>query len=257
MPAPAGTKRIKGLQITRPFVFGSIARPIDPNKKPPNLPAEHTHQWTVFVKGVDDVDISYWLKKVQFKLHETYANALRTIDGPPFEVTETGWGEFEVQIKLHIISEANEKPAILWHALKLHPYGENAEQQRERREPIISQNYEEIMFADPTEQFYDIMTGGGPQQQASKGKGTGKGSKQAAYARGGGGGDGGRTSEIPVKESPGNPYSQDTEAKELDRLKEAIKQVDQMVLKERVTLAERERVLEEAKKVEGLQVKKK
>jgi len=55
-----------------------------------------------------DEDISKYIKKVQFKLHETYTSALRVIEKPPFEVTETGWGEFEVQIKIYF-SDVNEK----------------------------------------------------------------------------------------------------------------------------------------------------
>lgn len=59
-------------------VYGSIATPVNPDKKPPNLPMDHTHQWTVSVKGVNDADISHFIKKVQFKLHDTYANPLRS-----------------------------------------------------------------------------------------------------------------------------------------------------------------------------------
>lgn len=229
-----------------------MAQPIDPSQKPPNLPAEHTHQWTVWVKGVDDEDISYWLKKVQFKLHETYANSLRTVEREPFEVTETGWGEFEIQIKLYFVPESNEKPQSIWHGLKLHPYGPDAEQQRERREAIISQNYEEVIFNEPVEQFYEILTGASV-QPITKGKGS-KGSKLSAYGKGN---DGGRTAEIPYAERPGNPYSQKTEGKELDRMGEAIKTVEQMVKEERAKLAEREAKLETLRKTEGVPTKKK
>ncbi len=200
---------------------------------------------------MDDEDISYWLKKVQFKLHETYANSLRTVEGPPFEVTETGWGEFEIQVKLYFVPESNEKPQTVWHALKLHPYGPDAEQQRERREPIISQNYEEVIFNEPVEQFYDMLTGASV--QTPKGKGS-KGSKQSAYGKGS---DGGRTAELPYAESPGNPYSQKTEGKELDRMGEAIKTVEQMVKEERGKLAERENKLQSLRSTEGGPVKKK
>ena len=98
-------------------------------------------------------------------------------ESPPFEVTESGWGEFEVQLKLYFVPEANEKAQTLWHALKLHPYGPDAEGQKERREAIIAQNYEEIIFNEPVEPFYDILTSGAP--QSGRGKGS-KGSKQAS-----------------------------------------------------------------------------
>jgi len=232
------------------LVFGSIAKPIDPNHRPLGINAEHTHQWSVYVKGVDNEDISYWLKKVQFKLHETYTNSLRTVEAPPFEVTETGWGEFEVQIKLYFVPEANEKAQTLWHALKLHPYGPDAEGQRERKEAVVSQNYEEIIFNEPVEPFYELLTSGAS-PQPTRGKGS-KGSKQAMMKR-----NSERSAEIPYSESAENPYSQKTEGTELDRLNEAIKTVEQMVKDERTKLAEREKVLTELRKSEGIPIKTK
>ena len=88
--------------------------------------------------------MSHFIKKVSFKLHETYANSYRgtsivsvcyffsskaltahilslVVEKHPFEVTETGWGEFEIIIRLHILGE---KPIMLYHQLKLHPYEE-------------------------------------------------------------------------------------------------------------------------------------
>ena len=196
------------------------------------------------MKGVNDEDISYWLKKVQFKLHETYAQAVRTIEQPPFEVTETGWGEFEIQIKLYFVPESTEKPQTLWHSLKLHPYGADIEGKRERREKVVSQNYEEVIFNEPVEQFYDILTGGtGTTQQHSKGK-SGKNTKQIQQGIA-------RTAEIPFNDSPGNPYSRTTENKELDRLTEAQKTVDQMLKEEKAKLIEREKKLAELKTTEG------
>jgi YEATS domain-containing protein 4 len=195
---------------------------------------------------VNDEDISYWLKKVQFKLHETYAQSVRTIEAPPFEVTETGWGEFEIQIKLYFVAESTEKPQTLWHSLKLHPYGDDIEGKKERREVVVSQNYEEALFNEPVEQFYDILTGGTGVVQPSKSKG-GKGAKQQVQQSG-------RTAEIPYTDSPKNPYSKKTEGKELDRLGEAIKTVDQMLKEEKDRLIERDSKLEELKKSEGISI---
>ncbi|PGH21624.1 hypothetical protein AJ80_03057 [Polytolypa hystricis UAMH7299] len=259
MPAPTSTKRIRGISAFRPFVYGSEAQPFDPANRPAGVPEDHTHRWRVFVKGVNDEDISYWLRKVQFKLHETYAQSVRTIESPPFEVTETGWGEFEIQIKLYFVPESTEKPQTVWHSLKLHPYGEDVEGKKERREVVVAQNYEEVVFNEPVEQFYDILTGGsGPnaqqpqQSQANKGK-SGKGAKQQQQ-RQQSQPPSGRTAEIPYSDSPKNPYSQKTEAKELDRMAEALKQVDKMLNEEKTRLAEREKTLDELRKSEGIVV---
>ncbi|PWY87167.1 yeats-domain-containing protein [Aspergillus sclerotioniger CBS 115572] len=251
MPSATGTKRIRGVSVFRPFVFGSEAQPFDPAKKPPNVPADHTHQWRVFVKGVNDEDISYWLKKVQFKLHETYAQNVRTIEQPPFEVTETGWGEFEIQIKLYFVPESTEKPQTLWHSLKLHPYGPDAEAKKERRELVVSQNYEEVVFNEPVEQFYELLTGVGAGTGTSGGGQKGKGGKntkqsQMLLQRGV------RTAEIPFNETPENPYSKGAESSEMDRLGEANKTVEGMIKLERERLIEREKKLAELRASEGI-----
>jgi transcription initiation factor IIF auxiliary subunit len=38
------------------------------------------------------------LMQVTFELHETFATPRRVIDQQPFEVTEFGWGEFDIGI---------------------------------------------------------------------------------------------------------------------------------------------------------------
>ena len=169
------------------------------------------------------------------------------IESPPFEVTETGWGEFEVQLKLYFVPEANEKAQTLWHPLKLHPYGPDAEAQKERRDTIVSQNYEEIIFNEPVEPFYDILTSGPPPpSSSSSGRGKGaKGSKQAAAAAAAAAKKlGDRSAEIPLEESGENPYSVRTEEAELVRLKEAIRTVEGMRRQESAVLAEKEKRLE-------------
>ncbi|PWN39551.1 yeats-domain-containing protein, partial [Ceraceosorus guamensis] len=184
------------------------------------------HDYHRMVGGKDD--ISHFVKKVTFKLHETYAGASRTVDKPPFQVTETGWGEFDIQIRIVFVPEANEKPLTTYHRLKLHPWhpiekpvtvteadhtvdgdsdrgegdagdagnagdagdaGDAAEDEKEAQEatqqpgdtstssataaphahtenpaarpllpPVVhSWQYDEIVFPEPTEIFYDIL----------------------------------------------------------------------------------------------------
>lgn len=208
--------------------------------------------------GVNGEDISYWLKKVQFKLHDTYQPPVRTVEEPPFEISETGWGEFEMQIKLYIVSESTEKPQTLYHTLKLHHFGPGAEERTDQREPVLSQNYEEIVFNEPVEQFYEYMTGGmdsSPANNANakgknaKGKTQTKSSQSISSSKQVGGG---RTAEIPYSDTPTNPYSRKTETKELDKLTMAYGKVTQMVEEEKAKLAEKEAVLEELRKSEGI-----
>lgn len=46
---------------------------------------------------------------------------------PPYQVSETGWGEFTVQIKVTFVPEAGEKAITLQHPIKLHHWGEPIE----------------------------------------------------------------------------------------------------------------------------------
>ena len=244
MPAPAGTKRVRGVQIYRPFVFGTEAVPFDPDSRPKDAPADHTHRWKVFVRGVNNEDVSYWLRKVQFKLHETYPNAVRMVEQAPFELEETGWGEFEIAIRLYFVPESGEKPAAIWHRLLLHPYTGDIEMQKEKREMVKSLCYEEVLFSEPVEQFYEVLTGGAPAR--------GKGAKAGKLSN-----KGLRSAEIPDRISKENAFSREEESKELDRMNEAVKQVEQLMEKEKGLLLEYETRLQELEATEGRVPKKK
>ncbi|KAK7749063.1 NuA4 histone H4 acetyltransferase complex and the SWR1 complex subunit [Diatrype stigma] len=319
--APPGGKRMKGVQIYRPFIYGTTARPFNDtdNPKPPGVPADHTHSWQVFVKGIEDTDIFYWLRRVQFKLHESIPNHLRTLDADTiireidksnnnnattgnkkqqaaaaaaaaqnpnsnqnqnqqqqraFVVNETGWGEFEITIKLYYDSRSGEKPQTLYHHLRLHPYGRTEDEKEAMRSggEIVAWNYEEQLFNEPFEDFYHVLTTGAhdkgtkpPPLPASSGGGKGKGqggggkgggnkaaqqqqqassSSAAADGSGSGGGVGGdvkeRSAMIPQSNKPGQPFSRDTEALEIKRLREAGEKVHQMVLEMNKSIKDKE-----------------
>ena len=230
---------MKAFQLTFQ-VYGSkaVLLPTDTSKRPPNTPPDHTHQWTVYVRGVDDADITHWLRKVQFKLHETYAQSQRMKEAPDqFEVTETGWGEFEIGIKLFFPPESGEKSQSIYHQLKLHHFGEDKEAAKERGDPVISQLYEEVIFNEPAEAFYEILTTDPASNARAK-----AGSKvaKAKQIRS-------RNAEIPEKEGS---YSHAAESLEIHKLKEAQKIVDSLIAEEKVKLTEKEKELEDLKKLE-------
>lgn len=155
------TKRIKNVSISVPVYYGNSAVKLAPEKRTEKTPADHTHEWTVFFRpAVDGVDLTPLIKKVTFKLHETYESAVRTVEQPPYQVTETGWGEFEVIIKLHFHAGAelgiNEKNFQIFHGLKLHPY--NPQQPARANGEVHLVLYDELVFQEPTEKVFEVLT---------------------------------------------------------------------------------------------------
>ncbi|XP_048340582.1 LOW QUALITY PROTEIN: YEATS domain-containing protein 4-like [Sphaerodactylus townsendi] len=114
----------------------------------------HTHQWTVYVKPYRNEDMSAYVKKIQFKLHESYSNPLRVVTKPPYEITETGWGEFEIIIKIFFI-DPNERPVTLYHLLKLFQSDTNAIL---GKKTVVSEFYDEMIFQDPTAMMQQLLT---------------------------------------------------------------------------------------------------
>jgi len=99
---------------------------------------------------------------------------LAAIEKPPYEVTETGWGEFDIAIKIFFVAEASEKPISFTHHLKLHPWpldpslvpvalpdGSIPEPAPDAPKmilsPIHSWQYDEVVFSEPTEAFYTVL----------------------------------------------------------------------------------------------------
>lgn len=106
--------------IAKPFVYGSIASKITDFT---DIPEEHTHRWTVYVRPYHNEDISLYVSRVEFRLHDSFYQPVRVLTAPPYEVTETGWGEFDVVIRLSF-RDKSLRPISLVHPLKLFRIGE-------------------------------------------------------------------------------------------------------------------------------------
>lgn len=152
MAPPPPNKRIKTISVSRPVVYGNTAKKMG-DVRPANAPVEHTHVWTIFLRGLENEDVSYYIKQVVFKLHDTYPNPTRIVTAPPFELTETGWGEFDIGIKIHFVDAANEKVLNFYHRLRLHPY----DMSKPSQEEIESVFYDEIVFNEPNERFFQVL----------------------------------------------------------------------------------------------------
>lgn len=75
--------------LSKPFIYGSCSYFIGKKSD------EQKYEWFVYLRGVDNEDLSYLVKSVTFTLHESFApNTVRVVENPPFQVCEQGWGEF-------------------------------------------------------------------------------------------------------------------------------------------------------------------
>lgn len=149
-------------------------------------------------------------------------------DVPPggaFEVHETGWGEFEIAIKIYYVPESLEKPQTIYHHLRLHPYGDTEQEKEEMRQrsEVTSWVYEEQLFNEPYENFYEILT---TPLERIKGGGGGKGTRVMKGGMVGSTGE--RTTQIPLTKRPGHPFSRETEKLEIKKLQEANVEVQKL-----------------------------
>lgn len=133
-------------------MYGNIARYFGKKREEDG----HTHQWTVYVKPYYNEDMSGYVKKVHFKLHESYANQNRIVVKPPYEISETGWGEFEIVIKIHF-HDPNERPVTMYHILKLFHSGGTQDLGAEQGKGLVAESYDEIVFQDPTQLMQHLL----------------------------------------------------------------------------------------------------
>jgi YEATS domain-containing protein 4 len=74
------------------------------------------------------------------------------------------WGEFEIQIRITFVPESGEKAISLYHHLKLHPWNLTGDPEIPPLEvaiklgPVHSWQYDEIVFNDPYQLFYNSLT---------------------------------------------------------------------------------------------------
>ena len=165
--------------------------------------------------------------------------AVESEPGKPFVVRETGWGEFEITIRLFYHPDSGEKPQTIYHYLKLHPYGDTEEERDAMQHEVRSWQYEEQLFNEPYEAFYRTLTSGAHPKNWP-------GSSPAATSsrKSGGKGKGPaipplpdptastdvwqRTAMIPAHQKPRQPFSLDAEAAEIKRINEALETIHKL-----------------------------
>lgn len=144
--------RLENTTACLPLVHGSVAWYL--GKKADDF---QTHQWTLYLRGPNNEDLSQCIQKVVFQLHASFQQPMREFTEPPFEVTEKGWGEFEAQIRIHW-KDPSESSTTVAHGIKLYPPGAPANTlPTDTDTPVVAESYDEVVFTNPTEAFFRML----------------------------------------------------------------------------------------------------
>jgi YEATS domain-containing protein 4 len=175
----SNSSRLLNTTTCLPIAYGSIAFYLGKNNI--SNPTA-THRWTLYVRSPDpSYDLSQSISKVIFQLHPSFPQPTRELTQPPFEVTEMGWGEFEASIRIVWKDEAEERPVLLTHGIKLYPNNAPATSvdpstYMNTTVPVVSERYDEVVFTNPKVVFHKLLLDGGgaphhhQQQQQQKKK---------------------------------------------------------------------------------------
>ena len=117
-----------------------------PTAHPPHPSAHRPPLFSETCTGANNEDLTPLIERVIFQLHPDFNNPTRVIDTAPFHVSELGWGEFEVVIKV-FFHEGPDTPIELRHLLALFPKtGEPS-----TKKPVVSEKHDEFVFNQPNE----------------------------------------------------------------------------------------------------------
>ena len=64
--------RQKNVIVSKPILYGSVATYLGRKAE-----ETKTHRWSIYLRGVDNEDLSYLISKVVISLHVSFANPVR------------------------------------------------------------------------------------------------------------------------------------------------------------------------------------
>lgn len=143
--------------VERAVVVGSVAVPLGVGER--SAASQNTHRWSVYVRALHGHNLAFWLKSATFALHESFARPVRRISAAPFEVTERGWGEFDVHVTLQL-HDPRERPIELVHTLRIHPpagTSVEADPTAAADAPVVSETVFDLTFERPSAAFYALL----------------------------------------------------------------------------------------------------
>eukprot|EP00656_Telonema_subtile_P018800 TRINITY_DN20206_c0_g1_i1.p1 TRINITY_DN20206_c0_g1~~TRINITY_DN20206_c0_g1_i1.p1 ORF type:complete len:218 (-),score=46.53 TRINITY_DN20206_c0_g1_i1:122-775(-) len=161
-PGKSSGPFVRGVTIEKSLAWGTEAWWLGQRST-----EQMTHRWTCYVRSAAPGDeegppgpedqLGTFVKKVVFRLHSSFTNPTRVVQKPPFQVTATGWGEFEIAIRVYFM-DPTEDCIDLFQTLKLFPKSED--ELLTPKKPVLSEQRDEIVFNDPTLTFYRCLLKG-------------------------------------------------------------------------------------------------
>ncbi|XP_014216056.1 protein AF-9 [Copidosoma floridanum] len=114
-------------------------------------PDGFTHDWEVWIKGVDDAPIHHYIERVVFNLHETFPKPKRVIKEPPYCLTESGYAGFDIPIHVYLKNKNEPKRFDILYNLNL-----------DTSTPTVShRSLHNEVIVNPTEEFRKKLLKGG------------------------------------------------------------------------------------------------
>ena len=154
-PTSKDVSKTKQNKISKSIVYGNTATKLQKQKY--NLNGKpHTHKWEFYVKPYYKEDLSVFIKKVEIKLDESFKNPTRVFHDPPYEVSETGWGEFDVFVKIYFRCP-KAKPVSFYHRINLFPSRHTLKLDSAT---IALETYDEIVFVEPSSLMKSLLESG-------------------------------------------------------------------------------------------------
>lgn len=111
--------------------------------KTKRTPEGFTHDWELYVQGVNKADISAFVDKVVFNLHESFPKPKRSIKEPPYVIKESGYAGFELNIDIYFRNR--DEPKRVTYPYDLHLQHEGP--------PIHRFEIKKFIFETPSEDF--------------------------------------------------------------------------------------------------------
>jgi len=134
---------LNGITVSKQLVIGTVA-----NWQGSKALSRKTHKWSVYVRGIANEDLSYLIERCVFYLHEDFKKPVRTVKEGLFEVTEIGWGEFDIPICIYFHEYV--EPLSVTISLKLF----QNEAKRPSKSTVKNEKFVEAVFRNPPIKLY-------------------------------------------------------------------------------------------------------